>query len=63
MEMLFGPYAVKLLELAHHYPSMAHAPAGSRWQVFLFSPRARTKAQFNGVGRLRTYISFTHSVF
>ncbi len=30
---------------------------------FLFSPRARTKAQFNGVGRLRTYISFTHSVF
>jgi hypothetical protein len=28
-------------------------PAG-----FLFSPRARTKAQFNGVDRLRTYISF-----
>jgi hypothetical protein len=23
---------------------------------------AETKAQFNGVGRLRTYISFTHSV-
>jgi hypothetical protein len=25
----------------------------------LFSPRARTEVQFNGVGRLRTYISFT----
>jgi hypothetical protein len=24
---------------------------------------ARTKAQFNGVGRLRTYISFTRSAF
>jgi hypothetical protein len=23
----------------------------------------RTKTQFNGVGRLRTYISFTHSAF
>ena len=23
MEMLFGPYGVKLLELAHHYPSAA----------------------------------------
>jgi hypothetical protein len=37
--------------------------AGSRWRAFLSSPRARTKAQFNGVGRLRTYISFTRSVF
>ena len=28
-----------------------------------FWAAARTKTQFNGVGRLRTYISFTHSTF
>jgi len=28
-----------------------------------FPKQLASKTQFNGVGRLRTYISFTHSVF
>jgi hypothetical protein len=37
-------------------------PCGER-QGAARPPGARTKTQFNGVGRLRTYISFTHSAF
>jgi hypothetical protein len=64
------PAAGRSLKTAQAVTSNRGAGSGPRSRArrfalagFLFSPQARTKVQFNGVGRLRTYISFTHSVF
>jgi hypothetical protein len=48
------------------YAPLLRPPKNVRMWMGLFlrlENGARTKTQFNGVGRLRTYITFTHSAF
>src|ERR1700730_5628131 len=59
----FGPFPLHHPVLPNRRNRRRSLSGTGRIRPLAISKQLASKAQFNGVGRLRTYISFTHSAF